>query len=108
MLTNSPPGFRAFTKNHGGAVAVTLPSALCPLPQVLLFFCCIAIAWGMKFAFEIKTKPVTQATIIIGVVPFFSRSLATIAVYLGYVLARIVCAIILAVIVYLSLCLAPC
>jgi hypothetical protein len=36
----------------------------------------------MKFAFEIKTKPVTQATIIFAVVPFSSGSLALIAVYL--------------------------
>jgi hypothetical protein len=62
----------------------------------------------MKFAFEIKTELVTQATIIIGVVAFFSGSLATITVYRGYASAGIVCTIILAVIIYLSLCLTPC
>ncbi len=35
----------------------------------------------MKFAFEIKTKPVTQAAIIITVVAFSSESLVTVAVY---------------------------
>jgi hypothetical protein len=35
----------------------------------------------MKFAFEIKTKPVTQASIIIAAMAFSSRSLALIAIY---------------------------
>jgi hypothetical protein len=35
----------------------------------------------MKFAFEIKTEPVTQASIILAVVAFLSGSLATIAIY---------------------------
>jgi hypothetical protein len=35
----------------------------------------------MKFAFEIKTEPVTQAAIIIAVVAFSSNSLAMIAIY---------------------------
>ncbi len=61
----------------------------------------------MKFAFEIKTKPVTQAVIIIGVLAFSSGLLATIAVYLSVALTGIICAIILAVIVYLALRLAP-
>jgi hypothetical protein len=37
----------------------------------------------MKFAFEIKTEPVTQAAIIIGVIAFSSASLTLIAIYLG-------------------------
>jgi hypothetical protein len=62
----------------------------------------------MKFAFEIKTEPMMQATVIIGIVAFSSGLIATIAIYLGSVLAGIVCAIILAVIFYLALRLAPC
>jgi hypothetical protein len=61
----------------------------------------------MKFAFEIKTKPVTQAAIIIGIVAFALGSLASIAIYLGSPLAGIVCGIVLASIVYLALHLAP-
>jgi hypothetical protein len=61
----------------------------------------------MKFAFEIKTKPVTQATIIIGIVAFSSSLIAMIAIYLGSVLVDIVCVIVFAVIVYLALHLAP-
>jgi hypothetical protein len=61
----------------------------------------------MKFAFEIKTEPVTQAAIIIAVVAFSSVSLASLAIYLGSSSAGIVCTIILAVIVYLALRLAP-
>jgi hypothetical protein len=41
----------------------------------------------MIFAIEIKTKPVTQATIVISVVACSSGSLATIAIYLGTPLA---------------------
>jgi hypothetical protein len=62
----------------------------------------------MKFAFEIKTEPVTQAAIIIAVVAFSSVSLALLAIYLGSALAGIACTIILAVIVYLALRLTPC
>ena len=61
----------------------------------------------MKFAFERKTEPVTQAAVIIGVVAFASGSLATIAIYVNTPLAGIFCAVALAVIVYLALCLAP-
>jgi hypothetical protein len=61
----------------------------------------------MKIAFEIKTEPVTQAAIIINVIAFSSGSLATIAVYLGTPSAGIICAVVLAVIVYLALRLAP-
>jgi hypothetical protein len=46
----------------------------------------------MKFAFEIKTEPVMQATIIISVVAFSSGSIVTIGIYLGSALAGIVCA----------------
>jgi hypothetical protein len=70
------------------------------------FILSVAIAWGMKFAFKIMTKPVTQAAIVISVIALSSGSLATIAIFLG-TLARILCAIVLAVIIYLALCLAP-
>ena len=62
----------------------------------------------MKFIFEIKIEPVTQATIIIGVVTFASGSLATIAIYVNSPIAGIICAVVLAFIFYLALCLAPC
>jgi hypothetical protein len=62
----------------------------------------------MKFAFEIKTKPVTQAAIIISIVAFASGFLALIAIYLRSLLAGIVCTIVLVIIVYLTLCLNPC
>jgi hypothetical protein len=62
----------------------------------------------MKFAINIKTKPITQATVIIGVVAFASGSLATIAIYLDTPLASIFCAVALAVIAYLALRLALC
>ncbi len=61
----------------------------------------------MKFAFEIKTKPVMQAPIIIAVIAFSSVLLAPITIYLGSASAGIICMIILAVIVYLALRLAP-
>jgi hypothetical protein len=59
----------------------------------------------MKFTFKIKTEPVMQATIIIGVVAFSSGSLATSVVYLGSPLAGIVRTVVLSVIVYLNFCL---
>ncbi len=62
----------------------------------------------MKLVFEIKTEPVTQATIIVAVVAFSSGSLASIAIYSQSTLVSIFCAIVLAVIVYSTLCLAPC
>ncbi len=63
----------------------------------------------MIFAFKIKTEPMTQAVMIIGVVVLSSGSLTTIAVYLGSPLAGIVCTVVLAVIVYyLALHLTPC
>jgi hypothetical protein len=41
----------------------------------------------MKFVFEVKTKLVTQAVIIIGVAAFALGSLTLIAIYLGSPLA---------------------
>ncbi len=61
----------------------------------------------MKLVFDIKTEPVTQATIIIGVVAFASGSLATIAIYVHSLIAGIICAVVLAIIIYLALRLAP-
>ncbi len=48
----------------------------------------------------------TQAAIIIGVIAFALGSLATITIYVNN-LAGISCAVALAVIIYLALCLAP-
>jgi hypothetical protein len=61
----------------------------------------------MKLIFDIKTEPVTQATIIIGVVAFASGSLATIVIYIDSPIAGIICAVVLAIIVYLAPRLAP-
>ncbi len=61
----------------------------------------------MKFAFEIKTKPVTQAAIIATVVAFFSGSLAMIAVYAQSPPVSIIFLVVLAVIVYLALRFSP-
>ena len=57
----------------------------------------------MKFVFEIKTEPVTQASIIISVVAFSSGSLATIAVYSDSPSVCVPCVIVLALIVYVAL-----
>jgi hypothetical protein len=62
----------------------------------------------MKLVFDIKTEPVAQATIIIGVVAFASGSLATIAIYVDSPITGIICAIVLAIILYVALHLAPC
>jgi hypothetical protein len=61
----------------------------------------------MKLVFEIKTEPVTQATIIVAIVAFSSGSLASIAIYSQSPLVSVFCAIVLAVIVYLALRLTP-
>jgi hypothetical protein len=47
----------------------------------------------MKFAFEIKTVPVTWAAVIMGIVTFASGSLGTIAIYVDTPLAGIFCAV---------------
>ena len=62
----------------------------------------------MKLVFEIKTEPVTQATIIVAVVAFSSGSLASIAIYSQSPLVSVFCAIVLVVIIYSTLHLAPC
>jgi hypothetical protein len=61
----------------------------------------------MKLVFEIKTEPVTQASIIVAVVAFSSGSLATIAIYSQSPSVCVICTIVLAVIVYSALHLAP-
>jgi hypothetical protein len=62
----------------------------------------------MKFIFKIETKPVTQASIIVTVVTISLGSLTLIAIYSQSSLVCISCAIVLAIIVYSVLCLAPC
>ncbi len=49
----------------------------------------------------------TQATVIIGVIAFASGSHMMILIYVDSTLVGISCAVALAVIVYLALCLAP-
>ncbi len=65
----------------------------------------------MKLVFKIKTEPETQATIIIGVVLChhfcLSGYLAAITIYINFPIAGIIRAAVLAIIVYLVLCLAP-
>ncbi len=61
----------------------------------------------MKFAFEIKTEPVTQAAIIVTVVAFSSGSLATVTVYAQSPTVSIICSVVLAIIVYLALRFSP-
>ncbi len=61
----------------------------------------------MKVAFNIKTEPMTQAAVIIGVIALASGSLAMIAIYVDSPLVGITCAFVLTVIVYLALRLAP-
>jgi hypothetical protein len=61
----------------------------------------------MKLVSEIKTDPVTQATIIIAIVTVSSGSLASIALYAQNTSVSIFCSVALAVIVYIALRLAP-
>ncbi len=61
----------------------------------------------MKFAFEIKTEPVTQAPIIVAVVTFSSGSLATIAIYAQSLPGSVICTVVLAFVVYLALWFSP-
>jgi hypothetical protein len=61
----------------------------------------------INLVFEIKTEPVTQAGIIVTVVAFSSGSLALIGTYSQSPSLSIFCAVVLAVIDYLSLRLAP-
>jgi hypothetical protein len=61
----------------------------------------------MKFAFKIKTEPVTQASIILATVAFSSGLFATIAIYAQSPHVSIICSVILAFIVYLVLRFAP-
>ena len=61
----------------------------------------------MKFAFEIKTEPVTQASVIVAVIAFSSGSLATIAIYAQSPPVSVICSVVLAFIVYLALRFSP-
>jgi hypothetical protein len=61
----------------------------------------------MKFAFEIKTKPVTRAAIIVAVIAFSSGSLATVAIYAQSSPISIICLAVLAFVVYLALQFSP-
>ena len=61
----------------------------------------------MKFAFEIKMKPVTQAAIIVAVVAFSFGSLANVAVYAQSPTVSIICSVVLTIIVYLALRFSP-
>jgi hypothetical protein len=99
---------RNFHHRHCPWIPSFCPGAFSALLLKFFFFSWyLPLVGGMKFAFEIKTKLATQATIIIGIVAFSSSLIATIAIYLGSAPAGIVCAIVLVVIVYLALQIAP-
>ncbi len=96
--------FLPFTKNHGDSVAVIntaviLPCSFLSCKQLhqhsplspFLPFSLLLLVLAMKFAFEIKTKPVTQAAIIVTIVTLVS----------------VFGSVVLAVIIYLALQLAP-
>ena len=119
-LTSLTIRFLPFTEHHGDSVAAITPSVLSLLPsshasavsntllQALFFLPSIlALAFDMKFVFDIKTEPVTQASIIISVVAFSSGSLAMIAVYSDSPSVCVLCTIVLALIVYAALRFAP-
>jgi hypothetical protein len=57
----------------------------------------------MKLVLEIKTEPVTQASIIVAVVAFSSGSVALIVIYSQSSLVCVCCVIALAIIVYTAL-----
>jgi hypothetical protein len=61
----------------------------------------------MIFTFEIKTEPVTQATIMVAIVAFAFGSLALIAIYSQSPLVSAFCSVVLAVVVYSALCFVP-
>jgi hypothetical protein len=61
----------------------------------------------MKFAFEIKTEPVTQESIVVAIIAFSSGSLATIAKYAQSPPVSIICSVVLAFIVYFALRFSP-
>jgi len=62
----------------------------------------------MKLVIDVKTEPVTQATTIIAIVTVSSGSLASIAIYSADTTVYLFCSIVLAILVYTALCLAPC
>ncbi len=61
----------------------------------------------MKLVFKIKSEPVTQASIIVAVVAFSLGLLASIAIYSQSPLVSVLCVIVLAIVVYSALRLAP-
>ena len=100
--------------NHGESVALTsavvfVPGSFLSRERLHTLFPSSPspLAPLMKFAFEIKTEPVTQAAIIVAVVAFSSGSLATVAVYAQSPPVSIICSVVLAIIVYLALRFSP-
>jgi hypothetical protein len=61
----------------------------------------------MKLVFEIKTEPVTQAFIIVAVVTSSSGALASIATYSNSQPVCVLGALVLALVIYTALRLAP-
>jgi hypothetical protein len=117
-LTSLTIRFSPFTKNHGDSVAVLTPSLLsldsflsrerlCQHSPLSLSFLS-SPHFAHETFFKINTEPVTQASIIVAVVAFSSCSLAFTAIYSQSPSVCVFCGIMLAVIVYSALCLAPC
>jgi hypothetical protein len=109
-----------FTKNHGDSFAVINAVVIVPgsflsrehLHQHsplshLLPFSLLPLVSAMKFAFEIKNEPLTQATSITAIVSCSSGCLASIVIYSQSPLVSVFCSVVLAVIIYLALQLAP-
>jgi hypothetical protein len=117
----SPVGFSPFTHDPWRFCCPILRHRCCPwiLPlrqapsQTLFFkpslqFLAPLHFSGMKFGFKIKTEPMTQASIIITVITVSLGPLVMIAIHSRSSLVCIFCAVILAIIVYAALRLAPC
>jgi hypothetical protein len=61
----------------------------------------------MKLVFKVKTEPVTQACIILAIVALLSGSLALIAIYSQSPTISVLCAFVLAIVIYTTPCLTP-
>ncbi len=62
----------------------------------------------MKLVFEIKTKPVTQAFIIVAIVTSSSGALASIIIYSHSQPVCVLGVLVLALVIYMALRLTPC
>ncbi len=63
------------------------------------FFLC---SWGIKYAFEIKTKPTLHVAVVTTVIVTFSSALAKIVVSLDNLPIAIYCVTVLAIIIWVT------